>query len=653
MAKSKRKKKKKAAKKPARKSTAKRKGKKSSKAKPKKRGAKKAAGKSTRKRKKKDILTPRLPFTEDKPGVPSPKGRSAKQIRAARKAAIEAESASAPEPKIPKSRRGGRVTADVLAKKQREISVSEFFRKNRHLLGFDNPTKALLTTIKEAVDNAIDACEDARIPPAIDVIVVPTAENRFRVSVTDNGPGIVKAQVPKIFGKLLYGSKFHSFKMSRGQQGIGISAAGMYGQMTTGKPTTIVSKTGRRKPANLFEVVVNAKKNTPDVLAEDTVEWDVPHGTRVEIELEGRYQKGSRSIDDYLKSTAIANPHCQITYKNPQGDVERYKRATEELPPEPREIKPHPYGVELGVLIEMLNVTKARNMFAFFRREFSRVSPKIAREILAKANISEKASPKRIARQQADALAKAIPLVKIMSPPTDCIIPIGEELILSGLKKEIDAEFYTAVTRKPSVYRGNPFQIEVGLAWGRTKEERKEAEKTEADKGIIGSKNGTRNGGGPLAKVLRFANRVPLQYQQSGCVITKTITRTDWRSYKVPQSRGALPSGPLVILVHMASVWVPFTSESKEAIASYPEIEKEVRLGLRECGRRLSVHLSRKRREAEVARKRSHIELYIPHIGIALKQILDLTDRQENKIISNLTDMLYHSHLDAKKVNAS
>jgi len=606
-------------------------------------------GAKPRRRKKKDKLTPRLPFAEERPAVPSPKSRSRKQITAARDAQPVDESEPMPEPKIPKSRKKGRVTADILAKKQREISVSEFFRKNRHLLGFDNPTKALLTTIKEAVDNAIDACEEAHILPTIDITVRPTAENRFRISVTDNGPGIVKAQIPKIFGKLLYGSKFHSFKMSRGQQGIGISAAGMYGQMTTGKPTLVVSKTGRNRPANVFEIVVNAKKNMPDILSEDTTEWDVPHGTRVEIELEGRYTKGSRSVDDYLRATAIANPHCELTYTNPQGNRFRFKRATNELPPEPREIKPHPYGVELGVLIEMLHATKARNMFGFFRREFSRVSSKIAREILEKAKISEKAFPKRIARQEADALAKAIPQVKIMAPPTDCIAPIGEELILAGLKKEIDAEFYTAATRKPSVYRGNPFQIEVGLAWGRTKEERKDADKTEADKGIIGSKNGTRNGGGQLARLLRFANRVPLQYQQSACIITKTITKTDWRSYKVPQSRGALPSGPIVILVHMASVWVPFTSESKEAIASYPEIEKEVRLGLRECGRRLAVHLSRKRREAEVARKRSHIEMYIPHIGIALKQILDLDDKKEKKIVSNLTEMLYRSHLDAKK----
>jgi DNA topoisomerase VI subunit B len=133
-----------------------------------------------------------------------------------------------------------RATAEGMAAKQRDISVSEFFAKNRHLLGFDNPRKALLTAVKEAVDNSLDACEEAGILPEIWVHMEQTGENRFKLAVQDNGPGIVKKQIPLIFGKLLYGSKFHRLRMSRGQQGIGISAAGMYGMLTTGKPVKII-----------------------------------------------------------------------------------------------------------------------------------------------------------------------------------------------------------------------------------------------------------------------------------------------------------------------------------------------------------------------------------------------------------------------------
>ncbi|MGZ8393883.1 MAG: DNA topoisomerase VI subunit B, partial [Nitrospira sp.] len=184
--------------------------------------------------------------------------------------------------------------------RQREISVSEFFTKNRHLLGFDNPRKALLTCVKEAVDNSLDACEEAGILPDVTVKletvvngtpIAPSQATRFRVTVTDNGPGIVRAQVPRIFAKLLYGSKFHRMRMSRGQQGIGISAAGMYGQLTTGKPVKVISRTGPRATAHYFEVQIDTKKNEPLVHENKQIEWTQPQGTEVAIEVEGRYQK--------------------------------------------------------------------------------------------------------------------------------------------------------------------------------------------------------------------------------------------------------------------------------------------------------------------------------------------------------------------------
>lgn len=513
------------------------------------------------------------------------------------------------------------ITAHELAKKQREISVSEFFTKNRHLLGFDNPRKALLTTIKEGIDNSLDACEEAKILPDIKVQIsqVNNSDDRFKVTIEDNGPGILKSHIPKIFGKLLYGSKFHTLKMSRGQQGIGISAAGMYGQLTTGKPILITSKISPRKPAHHYSLVVDTQKNEPRIVKDEVVDYDTKRGTKVVIELEARYQKGRQSVDGYIEQTSIANPHSEITYINPEGKETKYPRASKELPAEPKEIKPHPYGIELGILIKMLHDTKSKNLRSFLTNDFSRVSTRVASEICEKAGLYEKARPSRIAVQEADALFKTIKLVKIMSPPTDCISPIGEDAIIKGLKKQINADFFTSNTRPPSVYRGNPFQIEVGLAYGGDLPE----------EGLI--------------KLLRFANRVPLLYQQSACVITESTINTIWRNYGLAQSTGALPSGPILLMVHLASVWVPFTSESKEAIAHYPEIEKEVKLALQECGRHLSKFIKRKKRAAEEFKKKSYIKKYIPHIGIALKEILSLNDKQEKKIVNNLTDILERS----------
>ncbi len=564
--------------------------------------------------------------------APPPKARRAK-------AAPPEEDAPAAVPE------GRRATAETMASRQREISVSEFFTKNRHLLGFDSPLKALLTAIKEAVDNSLDACEEAGILPEILVEISPTGESTFRIAVEDNGPGIVRDQVGKIFGKLLYGSKFHKLSQSRGQQGIGIAAAGMYGQLTTGKSVLIRSRTGKRAKAHEFLLSIDTARNKPDIHKDEEIEWEKAHGTRVEIELEGRYQKGLRSVDMYLKQTAIANPHLTLHYVDPGGERVSYERGTKQLPPATEEIKPHPHGVELGRLIAMLKETTQHSLQGFLQEEFCRVGPKVAREIIGHTKLTEKSYPTRIAREEAASLHKAIQETRIGSPPTTCIAPIGEELVLAGLQKEIEADFYHAITRPPAVYRGNPFQIEVGIAYGKpggvglelTEEGRiQKRSKVEATEDLVGAADE------PI-RVLRFANRVPLLYQQSACAITKAVIQTNWRSYGMQQPRGGLPIGPMAVLVHIASVWVPFTSESKEAIASYEEILKEVRLGLQECGRRLGTYIRKGKRLKREYEKRSYIEKYIPHIGIALQEILDLSDSQRDGTLETLEDVLHKS----------
>src|SRR5690349_8134187 len=271
---------------------------------------------------------------------------------------------SGSEPAVQRKPPQQQITAVEMGARQREISVSEFFTKNRHLLGFDNPRKALLTCVKEAVDNALDACEEAGILPDVTVRlevvpngepVAPSQATKFRITVTDNGPGIIRQQIPRIFAKLLYGSKFHRLRQSRGQQGIGISAAGMYGQLTTGKPMQIISRTGPRTTAHFFEVQIDTKKNEPLVHENKKIDWDRPRGTQVTLEVEGKYQKGRTSVDEYLDEIAIANPHVSLTYHTAEGETRGFRRTVEVLPESPREIKPHPYGIELGMLIKMLH----------------------------------------------------------------------------------------------------------------------------------------------------------------------------------------------------------------------------------------------------------------------------------------------------------
>ncbi|MHC4613316.1 MAG: DNA topoisomerase VI subunit B, partial [Planctomycetota bacterium] len=467
------------------------------------------------------------------------KKRPRKKTRSKKKAPPK-PAASRPAPLKP--HRAG-ATAEAMAAKQREISVSEFFAKNRHLLGFDNPRKAMLITVKEAVDNALDACEEGAILPDIYVKVHPLAETRFKITVRDNGPGIVKKQIEHIFGQLLYGSKFHRMKMSRGQQGIGISAAGMYGLMTTGKPVLIISKTSKRKPAHELVLKIDTTKNKAEVVSdtehpEDDRWFPQGHGTHVVIELEGRYQKGRQSIDEYLEQTAIANPHAKITYITPNNETVEFPRTVNDLPEEPREIKPHPKGIELGTLIQMLERTKSTQLGAFLQNDFCRVGLGKAKEICSKANMTNRTWVKQLGHTEAEALFNAIQEVKLTAPPMNCLVPIGSKALLAGLLKEVQAEFFSASSRPPAVYRGNPFQIEAAIAYG------------------------GKLAGEEQARVLRFANRVPLLYQQSACCAYKSVVETNWRGYELSQARNALPQGPLVIMLHMASVWVPFTSES-------------------------------------------------------------------------------------------
>ena len=583
-----------------------------------------------------------------------------------------------------------RATAESMAKQQRDISVSEFFAKNRHLLGFDNPRKALLTTVKEAVDNSLDACEEADIVPELWVHLQVTAANRYAVGIQDNGPGILKKQIPLIFGKLLYGSKFHRLRQSRGQQGIGISAAGMYGVQTTGKPVKILSKVGKGKPTHFYEIQIDTKKNRPEILngkgegidippgekgqqycEKNDIQWvPVDHGTRVTIELEARYVRGRGSVDEYLEQTAIANPHVTLHYTDPEGNVRTFERSTTKLPPEPREIKPHPYGVEIGRLATMLKDTSQPTLAAFLTSSFSRVSSGIARRICEQAKLSTRARCTRIGQREADSLYGAIQATKIPNPSTDCISPIGEELILKGLHQVVPGEFYAAATRPPGVYRGNPFQVEVGLAFGGSAatqrithdllEELLEETDTRTIRqflintfigvGSDGAERILKNTGlgtrqtpnrlkpkeidqllhamqnvniseGQSMEVLRFANRVPLQFQHAACSITQTVMSTNWRSYGLQQARGGLPRGAVSLMVHVASVWVPFTSESKEAVAEYPEIQKELRLALQSVGRKLGMYLRARNRVRQEGERRNTFLRYLGEVATAVSEI--------------------------------
>jgi DNA topoisomerase-6 subunit B len=486
--------------------------------------------------------------------------------------------------------------AHELAKKQKEISVSEFFEKNKQILGFDSLTRALITSVKEPVDNSLDACEDAGVLPELLVRVEKTDEKEYRVTVEDNGPGIVKKQVPNVFARLLYGSRFHTRAQRRGQQGIGVSAVVMYGQLTTGKAAKVKSKISDEEVAYECDLILDTKKNRPDIIKEDFVIWDRSHGTSFQINVKGKYIGGKQSIFEYLKGVAIVNPHAKITFIPPEGNVIVFERASDIVPPPTKEIKPHPEGVELGELLSMAKYTESLKITSFLNTEFSRISYRVAREICELAGVPPEQRPDKMTLEQAGAILEAIKKVKIMSPETDCLSPIGETLIRKGLKNvlgELKADFYAPpITREPKVYAGNPFTVEVGIVYG----------------GGLSRED-------PV-QILRFANRVPLMYQQGACAITQAVEAVDWRRYGLEQRGGqGIPFGPAIVLVHVASTKIPFTSESKEAIANIPEIKEEIELALKACARRLKTHLNKAEKKSKTRVKFEIVQDIIPMIA--------------------------------------
>ncbi|MFN7375124.1 MAG: DNA topoisomerase VI subunit B [bacterium] len=602
------------------------------------------------------------------------------------------------KPKAPPAARQARATAESMATRQRDISVSEFFAKNRHLLGFDNPRKALLTTVKEAVDNSLDACEEAGILPDITVVIedlqpdrpASAKSSRYRITSIDNGPGIVRKQVENVFGRLLFGSKFHRLKMSRGQQGIGISAAGMYGLITTGKPMMIQTRPDARKPAHHIELAMNTKTNRAEVTVdEETDDFPLarlrnlnsatrelaqssdflgsstyPTGTSVTIELEGKYQRGRGSIDEFLELTAIANPHARFTLVRPTrvteeeddtlplkkvpsderratsektdaspsalgpntsalppeitqdlGPLVVFPRGINELPPETKEIQPHPRGVELGTLLQMLKDYEAAEnngtLYGFLQEKFCRISPATASGFCEKIGVTSRTKASSIEPQQVEKLFQEFMESKLAPPPTDCLAPVGVHQLLRGMHKGVRAEFYAASSREAAVYRGRPFLIEAAIAYG----------------GELP--------GDDTARVIRFANRVPLLFQQSACSSFKAVNECNWRNYDLQQPRGGLPIGPLVIMIHMASVWVPFTSESKEAIADYDEIRKEMKLALMECGRKLGTYLRRRQKMKAQSDRRDIFQRYIGEVATACAKI---TGEDAKKIYTALLE---------------
>jgi len=526
--------------------------------------------------------------------------------------------------------------AEEISSKQKQISVSEFFEKNKHFLGFDTLQRAVITAVKEAVDNSLDACEEARILPDIRIQLNRTKSDELEMITQDNGPGIPRDAIENVFGKFLLGSRFHAIRQTRGQQGIGITGVVMYSQLTTGSKTKVTSKIKSDSSAVYVDLGIDTKKNKAiksgekrDVWVDEKTGEEVTHGLRIKTLMKAKYQRGKKSVYQYLRMTSIVNPHASISLvvKDKEGEVieeGQWLRTTDKLPRVVEEIKPHPHGIHLGTLQRMMREAEDRRMTSFLNNNFSGVTRRAAKQILEVAEVEETRTPKRIKAEEAQAIVAAFQTVKLLKPPMDCLSPIEDLLIKKGLSKAIDSRFASTVTRNPSVSQGNPFQIEVGLVFG----------------GDISSE-------GPI-EILRFANRVPLMYQQGGCLLTKALESVDWKRYGLDQPGGSgIPKGPAAVLIHLASTNVQFTSEAKEAVSFDEVVFDEIRKAMLEVGRGLKNHLKKSSQRKKAKEKFELVNIILPEIS---RKSSELLDREEPDLAPVITQIMNAVFLEEELV---
>jgi DNA topoisomerase-6 subunit B len=526
-----------------------------------------------------------------------------------------------------------------MAKQANKITTSstaEYFSKNLQQVGFSSQTKAILTTLKEAVDNALDACEESGILPDVSVFIEKVGpgslknSDQVRIRVLDNGPGIDPEDIPKVFGEYLASSKFGKGRCSRGQQGIGISAATTWAQLTSATGARIITKTPTMRKAVRCSVEVDIRNNKGLVKDKDTLDWDRVSGTSVEFLVDGRIQlNGEAGLLNYLTATTLVNPHLTLRYKMPDIEEQTIERVTQEMPGIPEATEPHPHTMKLGEFIAHSHLFGRVKTEVWLKKGFSRVHEGVLNDLVA-AGV-----PRSLLEKLVDSLGEAqfkqlfiaLQNLKLMAPSTKSVLSIGEDGFAKSIKRLGAIDFFSVVSRKPAICDFKPVQVEVAVA-------RLEDRVVEADASV---------------QILRFANRVPLQFDKAACAIVHSIESVNWRAYGLAQSKNSIPQGPYIIAVSVVSPFIKFKNASKETIDASDELVEEIRRALIQAGQKLSKHLRREVKANELEEKMRHIEQFCPILIDALCRITEASAARRKKAEDGLVKILGRDALSTKK----
>ncbi len=490
-------------------------------------------------------------------------------------------------------------TTEKIFTEFKEHSVAEFFKKNQQMLGFSGKTRSLTTIVHEYVTNSLDACEEAGILPEVTVIVTELDKEKYRVVCEDNGPGIPEKHLGKALGQMLAGTKFHRYAQQRGQQGIGASGCTMYAQITTGKPVKVVSRYDRKKIT--CEVSIDLKSNSANVANVVKEEGDFGCGLSVDAEVaDVKYDKSSFGVYEYVRRTALANPHLQIILVDPEKQKSAFPRSSDKIPEKPVIVQPHPLGLSTNDLIDFAHREKeCRRVSSFLQERFARVSAAKVEELRTLApDVDLNKKPSELQWAEAEKLIKAFAQAKWIAPATDSVKPIGKEQIEKSLQNILAPEFVVVTERSPKIFKGGiPFMVEAAIAYG----------------GGAGRKAGDLSS----SEVIRYANRAPLLFDNSGCAITEAVKAIDWKRYKLRN----FEEEPLSIFVNISSVYVPYTSAGKQAISNDDEILQEIKNAIMEAARDLQRYLSGKHRERDRTERKKAILRYVNQLSKDLPEL--------------------------------
>jgi len=518
------------------------------------------------------------------------------------------------------------IEAEQLFTEFKEHSVADFFKKNKQMLGLSGKQRTMTTIIHELVTNSLDACEEAGILPAIEVSISELGPENYEISIVDNGPGIPEDKLASAMGKLLAGTKFHRLVQTRGQQGIGVSGIILLSQMTTGKPTKIISGTNKGKAVSI-EISIDSKTNTPKVSSKHYLENKFK-GLALKCKFKDIiYKKGQSSVDEYLRRTAIANPHLTLQFQDPQGETTKYTRTVNKLPNIPTAVKPHPRGLTVDEMLSYARHSQARKMNSFLTTTFDRFGQTSVDNIQQLIHFDLNKDPRALTWEEAEDLIKATKQTKFISPSTDNLVPIGEEHIKKSLKAIIEPEFLAVVTRKPTVYQGGyAFQVEAGVAYGGKAGRLISVEKTNGKEVITEEVRSS--------EIIRYANKAPLLFDAGGCAITKTAESIDWKRYGVYN----FDNSPVSVFVNIVSVHIPYTSAGKSAVSDDPDIINEIKLALMDVSRRVGIYIIEKKREEEKKEKKKVFAKYAPYVVDALAHTTG--EKNKEQLRKNLNHMV-------------